>query len=214
MKNENASDRSRNWATVVYPDSALDNWIDLLRDLCISCFVSPLHDKDKDGEVDKKAHYHVLCKFNSMKSRSQVLEIFEKFSGVGAEKINDFRSYSRYLCHLDQPQKAQYNISDVVSIGDLDYLSIIGSAADKYIVISDILKYIDTHQDTIKYSFSKLLRYCRDNEETWFRALCDNCSYVIKEYLTSCEWEMKKENDEAKLRDYEESMKKYSDFVN
>ena len=40
--------RYRNFACVVYPESAPDNWQSILSDHHISAFISPLHDKDID----------------------------------------------------------------------------------------------------------------------------------------------------------------------
>ena len=45
MKKENIS-RTRNYATVVYPESAPENWLSILSDSHVPCFVSPLHDLD------------------------------------------------------------------------------------------------------------------------------------------------------------------------
>jgi len=61
--------RTRNFATVVYPESAPENWFSLLGELKVPCFVSPLHDKDlnPNGEV-KKSHYHVLFAFDGVKT--------------------------------------------------------------------------------------------------------------------------------------------------
>ena len=44
--------RTRNFATVVYPDSAPDNWLSALEDTHVTSCVSPLHDQDvnPDGE--------------------------------------------------------------------------------------------------------------------------------------------------------------------
>lgn len=63
--------RTRNYATIVYPESAPPNWISILEDEHIASFISPLHDKDieNDGEnTPKKAHYHVIVK-NSTASK-------------------------------------------------------------------------------------------------------------------------------------------------
>lgn len=100
--------RSRNFATVVYPDSAPENWLSIASELCVPAFISPLHDKDVNptGE-DKKPHWHVMFMFEGKKSIEQVQELFISFGGVGIEKVNSIRSYARYLCHLDNPDKAQ-----------------------------------------------------------------------------------------------------------
>lgn len=100
--------RTRSYACVLYPESAPENWRDILSDFHIPCLISPLHDKDVNPTGEKKkAHYHVLLLFDSVKSETQAREIFEAFGGVGCEKVNSVRGYARYLCHLDNPEKVQ-----------------------------------------------------------------------------------------------------------
>ena len=79
--------------------------------------ISPLHKDDVNpyGEV-KKPHYHVIVMFDSVKTLEQFAEFADTFGGVGKEKVNSIRGYARYLCHLDNPEKAQYNPYDVVCI--------------------------------------------------------------------------------------------------
>lgn len=178
--------RTRNFATVVYPESAPQGWKKILEEERIPALISPLHELDcnADGEV-KKAHYHILVKFAGKKSPEQVQAIFEKFGGVGCETVNSFRSYARYLCHLDNPEKAQYNVNDVVSLNGIDYLEEIGTPADKYKAIRQMIKYC---RENSVYSFADLLEYCEEEREDWFRVLCDSSTYVIKEYLKSRSW--------------------------
>ena len=42
--------RTRNFATVVYPESAPENWIDLLKRQCVPAFISPLHNEDRNAD--------------------------------------------------------------------------------------------------------------------------------------------------------------------
>lgn len=43
-------ERTRNFATVVYLESAPENWERILEEHCVPAFISPLHDKDIDAE--------------------------------------------------------------------------------------------------------------------------------------------------------------------
>ena len=133
------SGRTRNYATVVYPDSAPENWIEILSECFIPAFISPIHDKDTNptGEV-KKAHYHVILMFDTVKTKEQAIDVFNKVNGVGCEVVNNLRSMARYLCHLDNPDKYQYSKDDVISLCGADYLSIIGSASDKYLALAEM----------------------------------------------------------------------------
>lgn len=185
-KSSSGRGRTRNFATVVYPESAPENWQTVLSEQCVPCFVSPLHDKDINptGEP-KKPHYHVLIMFEGVKSEDQAQVIFDLIGGVGCEKVQSIRGYARYLCHLDNPEKTQYNTEDVVMYGGADYLSVIGLATDKYKAIGEMIDFCCANQ---VYSYSNLLEWCRSNRFDWFRVLCDNGTFVIKEYLKSKMW--------------------------
>ncbi len=178
--------RTRNYATVVYPESAPENWQEILSEQCVPSFISPLHNKDKNptGE-DKKEHYHVVIMFESTKTAEQAIEIFTKIGGVGCEKVNSIRGYARYLCHLDNPEKAQYNQDDVHCLGGADYFATIGLPTDKYKAIKEM---IDFCNESGIISYSDLLEYCSVERFDWFRVLCDNGTVVIKEYLKSKRW--------------------------
>ena len=179
--------RSKNWATIVYPDSAPENWLQILGELKMELFISPLHDKDElpDG-TQKKPHYHVLFMFSSMKTLEQAQEFFNMVCGVGYEKVATVRGYGRYLCHLDNPEKALYDTADVMSFGGADYFSVINLVTDKYVTLAEILDFCD---DNGIYIYSQLIRWCRCNKFEWFRCLCDGGSFMVKEYLKSAEYE-------------------------
>lgn len=178
--------RSRNFATVVYPESAPDKWELILSEYHIQAFISPLHDKDYnvDGEL-KKAHYHVMVMYESQKTDDQVREVFDSIGGVGLEKISTLRGYARYLCHLDNPEKYQYNIEQVKSLSGAVYSETIGLPSDKYKVVSEMIEFC---QNERLYSYSDLLDYSRIHRPDWFRALCDNSTRVMTEYLKSKYW--------------------------
>lgn len=181
-----ASKRTRNFATVVYPESAPDDWFDTLVDFKVPAFVSPLHDQDINpgGEI-KKAHYHVMIMFEGVKTQEQAQELFNQIGGVGCETIQSIRGYARYLCHLDNPEKHQYLQEQVRGLCGADYPSIIGLALDKYKAIGEMMDYCNSNTVV---SYSALLEYARDNRFDWFRILCDCGTMVMKEYLKSFKW--------------------------
>lgn len=179
--------RTRVYASVVYPESAPDNWQDILVDMFIPAFISPLHDKDVNptGEL-KKAHYHVLLMYDGPKTKEQASDVFSKIGGVGCETVQSLRGYARYLCHLDNPDKYQYSQEDVRSLCGADYNSVIGLAADKYKSIREMMMFCVENNI---YSYAKLLEYASLEHYDWFRVLCDNGTVVMKEYLKSRSWE-------------------------
>jgi len=184
--------KTRNYATVVYPESAPENWLDILREMKFNALVSPLHDKDvnpDDGEV-KKAHYHVLFLFDGPRTADLARATAEQIGGVGIEAVNSVRGYARYLCHLDNPEKYQYCPDDVLVVGSEDYFSLISLPTDKYRIITEIITWCDENG---VYYYSDLLRYCMSERPDWFRTLCDNGTYVIKEFLKSENFKRKRE---------------------
>lgn len=183
MKTKSA--RTRNFATVLYPESAPENWLDLLTDLKIPCFISPLHqfDVNPTGEV-KKAHYHIQFMFEGVKTAEQVKEMVEAFGGVGLEVVNSARGMARYLCHLDNPEKYQYNTEEVRCLGGADYIGTINLATDRYRAIGEMMAFCRENKITC---YADLVDYAAENHYDWFRVLCDN-TIIIKEYLRSRYW--------------------------
>ena len=180
--------RTRNYATVVYPESAPDNWREILVQAKVPCFVSPLHDKDVNADNSpKKAHFHVNVMFDAVKTKEQATELFKSFGGVGCEVVNSERSYARYLCHLDNPEKAQYPIDEVVSYGGADYIQVIGSAADKAKAIREMIAFINEEDITC---YADVLEFASTQRSDWFDCLINSGSYVVKEYIKSRTWKL------------------------
>ncbi len=176
--------RARNFATVIYPESAPDDWLDTLKDQHIAAFVSPLHDRDldKDG-APKKAHYHVMIMFDGKKSTEQVQELFQLIGGVGCEVIGSMRGYARYLCHLDdQPEKTLYNMDDVKQIAGANYADAIGLAIDRRTAIAEMQEYCVAHNVT---EFAALMDYAATERPDWHNVLCTSGTIVMSAYLAS-----------------------------
>lgn len=181
--------RTRNWGTIVYPESAPEDWIEIFKTHNVPFFISPLHDRDVTAVGEpKKPHYHVLLMFDSVKTEEQARVIFESIGGVGCDKINSLRGNARYLCHLDDMDKAQYDPNEVYCYGPTaDYVTVIGLPTDKYDAIAEMIDYCDRERII---SYAQLLRYARANNEIWFRVLCDSGTLVMKEFIKSRTWEM------------------------
>lgn len=111
---------SRNWAAVFYMDSCPADWPNIVADWHVPCLVSPLHDSDVDqnGEL-KKPHYHILFVFEGNKTFDQMVDMVSQLGVNYVEKVASRMGYERYLCHLDNPDKYQYDISEVKCFGGL-----------------------------------------------------------------------------------------------
>lgn len=193
-KNANTGDlRAYTWACIVYPESAPADWREQLEELKMQALISPLHDKDKNPQdEDKKPHWHVMLIYSSKKSEEQAKLDFAKIGGVGCERVSDKRSYARYLCHLDNPSKAQYATKDVQALGGIDYLTLIDNGSMRYQVVGEMIDFIEQQGITC---FSQLMRYARREREDWFHALTDSCAYVIDKYIKSSAYELQQQEE-------------------
>lgn len=109
--------KKRNWAFVLYPESAPDDWKERLERYGVPCAVSPLHDMDKtkDGAL-KKPHYHIILAYKHPTTQNNVNSFIESLSqNKYSEPIQDMFGYYRYLAHLDDPDKAQYKVEDILT---------------------------------------------------------------------------------------------------
>lgn len=182
------ADRTRNFVSILYPESAAEQWLEILKEEHVDFFVSPLHSDDLDANGnEKKAHYHVMLMFSGPKTIEQAQELFDRIGAIQCKKINSLRGQARYLCHLDDYDKVQYSIDDVYQYGTTDYLEVIALPSDKYEVIGEMLDYCD-REGIISYA--QLLRYSRSNNERWFRCLCDSGTLVMREFIKSRTWEL------------------------
>lgn len=201
------SKRTRNFGCVVYPESAPENWLEILAENKVPALVSPLHDRDVDPQDQpKKPHFHVVIMFEGPKTIEQAKEIFDPIGGVGCEIIKSIRGYARYLCHLDNPEKYQYDESKIIELFGADYKEICLLQSDKYKTIEEILEFID-NEDICSYF--DIVRYSRINNPTWFRSLLDNSSYVIKEYIKSRYWVKK----EKSVKEMELQLKRMDNLI-
>lgn len=186
-----ADDRKRVFAFLIYLDSAKENWINILRECNIPAFVSPLHDKDiveKTGEL-KKPHYHIMLMYDGMKSLEQVYRIIDEISANRHYiEVNSKSAYARYLCHLDNPDKHQYDIKQVICLGGADYEQYTLSSVEKDNLVSDIIDFVEENH---VISYRNLVIYARHNEPKWFRYLSRCNNSFVKEYMKSLQWSIK-----------------------
>lgn len=179
-----AENRTRVWTFVVYPESAPDNWREIIDDFHIQWAESPLHDKDLNATGEpKKPHIHVVLAFRQVKSYEQVKEITEACNAPIPQRTHDLHALVRYFAHLDNPEKAQYPVSDIVGHGGIDLeecLRPTGSA--RYSIIADMISYVKQHNIT---EYKQLMDFAVKNETEWFKLLCDNASLVVSYYIKS-----------------------------
>lgn len=177
--------RTRAWTIVLYPESAPQNWRDILDEQHIEWAESPLHDKDINGNGEiKKAHWHLLLMFTGVKAFEQVKEITDQLNAPIPVKCHNAKAMVRYMAHMDNPEKAQYNPSEIISHGGLDLSEMLRpSNSERYTIIAEMIDYIK-HYGIIE--LQDIVDYAKENEpDRWFPLLCDNSLLIVANYIKS-----------------------------
>lgn len=114
--------KKRYWAIVVYPESLPPNWLEILQNTGLECAISPLHDKDINADnTPKKPHYHVILCYNNPTTYKNVKEnICDILHCPIPQPLESVKGYYRYLVHKDNPDKYQYNESEILNINGFD----------------------------------------------------------------------------------------------
>lgn len=178
--------RSKNWTVILYPESAPVNWKDIIESWHIEWIQSPLHDSDlneADSEL-KKAHWHILLMFGGLKSYEQVKELVDEINSPSPQRCQNVKSLVRYMAHLDNPEKHQYDIADIKCFGGVDLASILKpSSAERYGIVKEMMEFVRDNQIT---EYQDLMDYAGSNRfDDWFPLLCDNSSLVMINYIKS-----------------------------
>lgn len=198
--------RKRNWTFLVYPESAPENWEELLKGLKIPCIISPLHDKDvytvEDEKKDpthkagtpKKPHYHVMLLYQGKKSYEQVKEAIACLNGTRPEPIESTSGMAAYLSHENETDKAKYDRNDIKSFNGASYAAAMASSKEyKNVIIAEMQDWCDEYN---VYAYSDLARYARYEKPDWFYVLNSSSTNVMMNYLKSKSWKDKLTNSQ------------------
>lgn len=201
-------ERFRCWMLVFYPDSAPAEWPDMMSEVHIPVWVSPLHDKDVWTAADekknpkhkagakKKDHWHLVAQYPEKVDREQFLADFSFLNGPESVKVvKSLISMVRYLPHLDDPDKAQYDRAGVRVFGgaDLGLMDEMGQH-ERHETLKAMRRYIREHN--VLY-YDQFVDYCDDCEITWSHLLDDSSTYVIREYIKARAYRIEQERKEA-----------------
>lgn len=132
-------------------DGVLDLKSDTLsHNLSLACqhFYGILHDKDTDenGEL-KRPHYHFVCVFDRPIGKKKVLNLMSYLNDIDIIRVSAretlcFIKELRYLRHLDNPDKYQYQDSEIIT--------------------DDFQRYVTTINNSVIYSESTLYHMILD----------------------------------------------------
>lgn len=120
--------KKRNWAFVLYLDSAPEDWKEILKIKGLPFAVSPLHDKDinPDG-TPKKFHYHIILVFGAPTTYNNVKSITDELNQPIPIPLESVRGMYRYFTHKDNPEKYQYNDNEITLYNSFDVTEVLNN---------------------------------------------------------------------------------------
>ena len=176
--------KKRYWAFVLYPESAPINWIDILTQTGLSIAISPLHDKDINPDLSlKKPHYHIILCYDGPTTYNNVKKLTESLNQPIPIPIEQVKGYYRYFTHLDNPEKYQYESSEIKCLNgfcESDYVQLTNTQINNIKI--EILKFID---DNNIIEYSDLLYILRKNESINLLDVAMNHTLLFNSYLKS-----------------------------
>ena len=182
--------KGRDWTFLVYPESAPANWREFLDETHMRWVESPCHDKDvnADGEV-KKAHFHILLSSDGPITEQAVMKIIEPLKGPMPKKVGSAKGLVRYMAHLDNPEKYQYPIDEIIGHNGADVASYFElTMTNKIVMMKDIVKFI--YEEEID-NYADFLMLCIEKSDDWFNIAVNHNTLAINKLIDAM-WHKKR----------------------
>ncbi len=177
--------KKRNWAFILYPESAPENWREVLQQSGLQCAISPLHDMDVNATGEsKKAHYHVIACYSGPTSYNVVKALCDSLNSPIPQALEQVRGYYRYLTHKDNPEKAQYSDMDITTINGFSISDFVELTKSEITKIKREIQSFIRNNDLIEYSdLMDLLQDMSENLD-WYDVASNN-TYFFEKYISS-----------------------------
>lgn len=162
--------KTRAWSFILYPESAPENWLEILNSFHCPFCISPLHDKDlKSDGSPKKAHYHCIYISEGPCYYKTCLVFMNLIGGIRLEPIHSLRGSVRYLIHLDETNKHHYMQEDIISLAGFDPSEFLEVSELQFEQVSkSMTEYILSHNVDEYGVFAGI---CLSKNPLWYRVL-------------------------------------------
>ena len=175
-------EKARDWTAIVYPESAPENWRSILDETHLRWIESPLHDKDTnpDGEI-KKAHYHIMLSFDGPTTKGSAEKILKQLNTPDIKKVGSARGLVRYMIHMDNPEKYQYERSEIIGHNGVDieeYFKM--TASNRLSAMKEIMTYI---YDNKIDNYADFISVCIEESDDWFDIAINSNTLAINKMI-------------------------------
>lgn len=179
--------KKRNWAFVLYPESAPTDWKEQLQLSGLLGAISPLHDKDTNPTGEKKKpHYHIILVYGSPTTYNNVKSFTDKLNQPIPQALEQVRGYYRYFTHKDNPEKFQYSDSEIESLNGFDISDFVEiSKSEVNEIKSELLTLIREKQ---MCEYRDFMNYVQDNLDKVHFDVASSNTILFNTYLKSCRY--------------------------
>ena len=187
--------KKRNWGAVVYPESAPEDWKEILKLKGISFAVSPLHDSDVNPTGEgKKEHYHIILSFSGPTTDRTVNDILKELNQPIAIPLESVRGYYRYFTHKDNPEKFQYDDKKIELFNGFDVTDVLNNF-EVFQGLKDI-QLLVIENEIMEYSDLMDFLFKNDYMELW--NIASSHTLFLNSYITSKRNKYEKEKEKLK----------------
>lgn len=205
--------KKRHWACVVYPDSAPEDWRNILQQSGLQCAISPMHDADANAdETEKKAHWHIIMCWPGPTTYAVAKAMTDKLCAPIPQALESVRGYYRYLTHKDNPEKVQYDDRDIVCINGFNVADFVDLTRSEVTVIKRALVDFIRRENVVEYS--ALLDALLDADMAAEFDIASSHTIFLNTYISSRRHQLaaiaakvahEKEAETARLRDEQDA---------
>lgn len=193
----NVNSKKRNWGFVLYPESAPEDWIEILKIKGMAWACSPLHDKDLNPTGEKKKeHYHIILSFANPSSFNNVKLITDELNQPIPIPLESVKGYYRYFTHKDNPEKYQYDEKEIKTYNGFDVNDVLNSF--------EVFECIKTIQALIIENgiieYSDLMDYLLESEYMELWNVAASHTLFFNTYITSKRHSFEKDIKESNLK--------------
>ena len=181
---ETKDKRCRWWTIEVYPESAAENWQQLLNGY--KWAMSPLHDKDvnEDG-TPKKPHWHLAVYFPNKAYFQEVVDLAFSLSKMKyVQPIKNIQGMLRYFAHLDNPEKFQYDPKQIKGFGGFDVVKYLTTPTDIDELMREIETFIRQNRVTEYADLVDISIDLHDEHPEWHKCITTHTIH-FRAYVTS-----------------------------
>ena len=183
--------KKRNWAFVLYPESAPADWRERLQLSGVMGAISPFHDRDvyDDGEnkgLPKKPHYHVILVYGSPTTFNNVKAFTDSLNQPIPIPLEQVRGYYRYFTHKDNPDKFQYDESEIDTFNGFTISDFVEISKSEVLKMKYDLLLLIREKGYCEYEH--FMKYVQDNMSMEYFDVASSNTVFFNTYLKSCRY--------------------------